>query len=743
MKTLQRLKVGRRLALGFGLLLAVLGLSTLLALHQLAGIDRHIQEITRVHNRKLHLMTLMRRDNFRLDSAIRDLVIAAPDARTGVAERIDAVRKSYADSARALEAFAVDAEEARARQAIDAAALVAGRRIDLIVEQATAGEQAQAAQTLAEAAETAFARRSQAIQAAIDLQNRRLDAAVSGIDRAVRRADGILLGFCLLAGVAGVLLGRAITRSLVRPLGLATAVADAIAHGRLDNAIPAQADDETGQLLSGMGRMQEQLRAVLGALGEMAQRHDEGRISFRMDDSRFHGDYGRMVRDTNALVDAHVAVKLRVVEVMRRYAVGDLSLDMDRLPGEKAAITEAMDACKRSLAEINREIRQLAEAAAAGDFTQRGDESRYQHDFQAMVAGLNRLMETTDGNLDQVSTLLRAIAAGDLTARMQGDFHGVFARMRDDANATVAQLTSIVSGIQQASGSINTAATEIASGNNDLSRRTEQQAANLEETAASMEELTSTVKQNADHARQANQLAVGAASVASQGGQVVGQVVTTMADIQASSRKIADIISVIDGIAFQTNILALNAAVEAARAGEQGRGFAVVATEVRSLAQRSATAAKEIKTLIEDSTGKVADGSALAEQAGKTMGELVASVQRVTDIMAEISAASQEQAAGIEQVNQTIVQMDETTQQNAALVEEATAAARSMEEQAAGLADAVAVFRLDGSDAPAANVPAVATPFPAPQARNRTRAAIARSTGNTARRLDEDEWAEF
>src|SRR5690606_29176865 len=220
------------------------------------------------------------------------------------------------------------------------------------------------------------------------------------------------------------------------------------------------------------------------------------------------------------------------------------------------------------------------------------------------------------------------------------------------------------------------------------------------------EGLTAAACREAAHAGQAYQLAIGAAGVGWQGGDVVGQVVTTMSALETSSKKIAEIISVIDGIAFQTNILALNAAVEAARAGEQGRGFAVVASEVRTLAQRSAAAAKEIKGLIDDSVGKLSDGSALVHKAGATMGEIVASVQRVTDIMAEISAASQEQSAGIEQVNQTVVQMDETTQQNAALVEEATAAARAMEEQAAQLADAVAQFRLAG---PAAAVPAQAT----------------------------------
>lgn len=501
--------------------------------------------------------------------------------------------------------------------------------------------------------------------------------------------------FGALSLVLGSLAAWAITRSLTRPLEGAVKLADGIANGRLDNSIDASGNDEVTQLLRSMQRMQAQLQSVMAAQGELARQHDAGSLSYRMDESAFPGDYGRMVHETNALVGSHVQVQNRLIEVMKHYARGDLSVDMDPLPGEKAAITQAMDETKTSLSAINGEIRRLATAAAAGDFSLRGDEDRFAYEFRDMVAGLNRLMQTTDENLVQVSTLLQAISRGDLTVRMQGDFHGVFARMRDDCNATVDQLKQIVGRIQSSASSINLAAGEIASGNTDLSRRTEQQAANLEETAASMEELTSTVKQNAEHARQANQLAIGAHGVASQGGEVVGQVVTTMSAIEASSKKIAEIISVIDGIAFQTNILALNAAVEAARAGEQGRGFAVVASEVRTLAQRAGVAAKEIKELIEDAAAKVKSGLAVTVESEAAIARVAQASSRTTQLMSDIAAASKEQAAGIEQVNQVVVQMDQVTQQNAALVEEATAASRALEEQAHALTTSVAVFKVE------------------------------------------------
>ncbi|MCP1576709.1 methyl-accepting chemotaxis protein [Herbaspirillum rubrisubalbicans] len=350
--------------------------------------------------------------------------------------------------------------------------------------------------------------------------------------------------------------------------------------------------------------------------------------------------------------------------------------------------------------------------------------------------------------------LARQVAGGDLSARIEvtsRDETGELLAALRDMNAS---LVRIVSGVRRGTDMIATASSQIASGNLDLSSRTEQQASSLEETASSMEELTSTVQQNSANARQASLMAQAASDIASSGGGVVSRVVQTMDEINASSRKIVDIISVIDGIAFQTNILALNAAVEAARAGEQGRGFAVVATEVRSLAQRSAAAAKEIKALISDSVAKVESGSVLVNEAGDTMREIVDSVQRVTNMINEISAAGEEQRSGIEQVSQAVGQMDQVTQQNAALVEQAAAASQSLQEQAQELAQAVSIFRLDAqaeqeplqkstsSVAPVVKTPAV-VPAPVKPRREPRQPRLATPMSAGAMSGASDDWVTF
>jgi methyl-accepting chemotaxis protein len=339
------------------------------------------------------------------------------------------------------------------------------------------------------------------------------------------------------------------------------------------------------------------------------------------------------------------------------------------------------------------------------------------------------------------------VAAGDLTSRIEVTSRDETGMLLQALRTMNGNLVRTVGTVRTSTDAIGTAASEVAAGNLDLSARTEQQASALEETASSMEELTATVKQNADNARQANTLAEAASQVAGRGGRVIGDVVGTMEQINASAGKIADIIGVIDGIAFQTNILALNAAVEAARAGEQGRGFAVVASEVRNLAQRSAAAAKEIKSLIGDSTQAVTAGSKLVGEAGATMAEIVESVRRVTDIMSEITSASMEQTAGIEQINGAISQMDQVTQQNAALVEEAAAASASMQEQAANLAEAVSIFKLDTAQRPAADV-VVHTKVPAASGKPQQKPAKLASPGANkgGRRLvaaDAGDWEQF
>ncbi|HEY1070835.1 MAG TPA: methyl-accepting chemotaxis protein [Thermomonas sp.] len=555
-------------------------------------------------------------------------------------------------------------------------------------------------------------------------------------------ADAVMAGVVeirnrvILVGVASVLLLVVVVVVLLRALigaplrGIVQGV-DAVAAGQLDYPIAAGGNDEVGQVSRALRKMQADLKARLDAERRIAAENQRVRIA--LDNA---GTAMLIAGADGLVVYANPAMRNLLGQYRPTLARHLPQADLVQLEGQPLAQlqpggsdTARVDALQqRELVfgsavfvqtaapvvsadgerlgvvvewrdrsqevAVEAEVGEVIEAAAAGDLSKRIEVEGKTGFFRRLAEGVDRMLDANAGTIADVQRVLGALAQGDLTQRITADYRGVFGRMRDDTNTTVERLTETMERVHAAVDAIRTAAREIAAGNSDLSARSEQQAASLEETAASMEELTSTVKNNAESSYQARQLATGAADVASRGGAVVEQVVEQMDGITSASKQIENIIGVIDGIAFQTNILALNAAVEAARAGEQGRGFAVVAGEVRALAQRSAEAAKEIKGLIGSSVQRVDQGAALVAQAGGTMQEIVDAVRRVSDLMAEISAASQEQSTGIEQVNQTITHMDGVTQQNAAMVEQATAAAHSLQEQADDLAEVVAVFRL-------------------------------------------------
>ncbi|GAA5316907.1 MAG: methyl-accepting chemotaxis protein [Candidatus Pelagadaptatus aseana] len=388
---------------------------------------------------------------------------------------------------------------------------------------------------------------------------------------------------------------------------------------------------------------------------------------------------------------------------------------------------------------IEQEIDAVVDAASAGDFSKQISMAGKEGFFANLSHGLNTLVSTVEVALNDVLRMLGAMAKGDLTERITRDYQGSFGQLKDDSNTTADKLTEVIGNIRSSAQAITSAANEIAQGNADLSQRTEEQASSLEETASSMEEMTSTVRQSSENAQQANSLSQAAQDKAVEGGEVVSRAVSAMDEINDSSKKISDIIGVIDEIAFQTNLLALNAAVEAARAGEQGRGFAVVAGEVRNLAQRSAAAAKEIKELIRDSVSKIADGSQLVNESGETLTDIVSAVEQVSTMMREISEAAQEQSSGIDQVNTAVSQMDDMTQQNAALVEEASAAGEAMAEQARNMSSMMDFFVVSGHGAVSAASVAAA---PAGDDIHSYQSPAGYSSGSTTSSMD-DEWEEF
>lgn len=610
-------------------------------------------------------------------------------------------------------------------------------------------------------------------------------------DYVAQKSQYELLRRVLLAAILFVValvawLGMALMRFITRPMEAARDTFNRIAQGNYTSRIDIARNDEAGKVLQGLESMQTSLAI------DMAEARRRADATLRIKSALDHVSTGVMIADRErTIIYANHAVKrtLKAAEAEIRKQLPGFDADnligvnidsFHKTPDHQAkllaeltsAATVNLEIGGRHLrvtaspvinergerlgtvgewidrtdeVQVEREVAALVDGASRGDFLTRLDPAGKEGFFRQLAEGLNHLSEVTQSGLSNVAHVLQLIAQGDLTQKIEADYQGIFGQLKDDANTTIERLREVVGRIKEATEAIDIASQEIAAGNMDLSNRTEEQAGSLEETASSMEEINAAVRNNAANSKQANDLAKNSNQIALQGVQMVKQVVDTMGSIQASSKRAADIIGVIDSIAFQTNILALNAAVEAARAGEHGRGFAVVATEVRNLAHRSATAAKEIKALIAESTDKVESGARLVRDAGDTMDDVVTSFDLVANLVTEIADATREQSGGIEQVTQAIGHMDEVTQQNAALVEQAAAAAESLEEQARGLVQAVRMFKLAEGAGRTMPAPVLRDATPRQLAGSRPHAKPALAARTAPPRLPDtgEEWEEF
>lgn len=751
-----------------------------IALYSLNTIGGQVDHIINNNVKKTELAVDMRMRNLLIGRHVRTaLILEESEKQMGEKKKVDADFAKYLEGETKVSDLTVSAKGKEIVERIQASRRLAEASTNQLFVLIKAGNRPEIEKQFFEDFRPKMQAWFDAVGEYVELQRDNNKKDVDEITVIKSNVQTTMLLLMVFAVVVMIPSGMWVTRQITRPLNDAVGLAESVAAGNFDNPVNPAGNDEPAHLLQTLDKMQADLKRRNQADRKAADetlrikvaldvtsnnvmvadpdgkiiycnesvlammRHAESDLRKELPNFRaaeilganFDIYHQQPSHQRNLLADLRGTYRSSIV-------VGGRSFNLVANPiinaqGERlGTVVEWQDRTEE--VAIEGDVAGIISAAVAGDFSKRLDSSRMNGFFKQISDGINALLEANSQALADVGAMLARLSKGNLTTKIETDYQGMLGKLRDDANITVDNLQEIILSIKDATGSINTAAKEIASGNVDLSSRTEEQASSLEETASSMEQLTATVRQNAENAKQANELAAGAQNVAEKGGEVVGQVVNTMSSIHQASSKIADIIGVIDGIAFQTNILALNAAVEAARAGEQGRGFAVVATEVRNLAKRSADAAKEIKNLISDSVDRVEAGNRLVDQAGRTMEEVVSSIKRVAKIVTDISEASREQSAGIEQVSLAVSQMDEVTQQNAALVEQAAAAAESLEEQAGHLADSVSVFKVAENSGRQARL---AAPMQEPKA-----AASPRSTGKKPAAIPaslDDEWAEF
>ena len=753
---IHRKSVGTRVTLAFALVIVVFGGAVALSIARLASfntgmelvVGRKVAKVENVDQWSISLLQSMghTRNVLLLDdkAEIQNEIKAARAA--------DELRKKYADDMVAL----VRSVEGKAllQAALDARSLLVPLDEEFL-RQADAGDIKAAKDTMYQRLRPAQLLLFEALEKLGEHQKASIQKTADALEASYRSTRTFLIALALAAVAVACVLSWLVTRAITSPLNHAVDVLAEIEKGNYASKVTLGSKDELGQTLQGLERMQSALR------DRTAKDHAAAMENARMRTALDRMSVGAMLADPAGNIvyanDAVLAIfRARVDEIRKELP----TFDAERIVGTSFDTFHRDPSQQRNLlagltGTHTIDLR-MGEAVLRAIVNSVNDTSGKR--VGSVVQWVDRTAEVAAQH--EIETVVARAIEGDLMVRIgEEGKEAFFKTLASGVNRLLANMADVVRSMSRAAAEVRAGSEEISRGNADLSQRTEEQASSLEQTASSMEEMTSTVKNNADNAAQANQLASAAREQAERGGSVVGAAVLAMEEINTSSRRIADIISVIDEIAFQTNLLALNAAVEAARAGEQGRGFAVVASEVRNLASRSAEAAKEIKTLIQDSVGKVTEGTKLVDESGKVLAEIVTRVKKVTDVMAEIASSSREQASGIDQVNKAITMMDEVTQQNAALVEEASSAAQALSEQAGKLSQMIARYRVgEGSadEAPrvaprvdARRIPPAAvrverrSPTRPMTGRKRTSPAAAASPKRSPPPAGEEQWKEF